>query len=197
MMYIFSRMDMALQGCPCSAVKGMHNHVCCHDMHTLLLASVAMLSLQCYLCKVPLSALTASSVGAAAVCVVAVSPFTCPPQKDINDFDPDSQKLLYFHSCHGFLSDAVDYSRLVFDRLPTLVLTSLIAMHKDLTSKACYVGAGGADSKEASCDEWLVFEVTDTGCGISKQGLASLFTEYVQVKLQILQSELTSATHWC
>lgn len=38
------------------------------------------------------------------------------------------------------------------------------------------------EAMESSCDEWLVFEVTDTGCGISKQGLASLFTEYVQVR---------------
>lgn len=30
-------------------------------------------------------------------------------------------------------------------------------------------------------DQWLVFEVTDTGCGIRQDGLASLFTEYVQV----------------
>lgn len=30
-------------------------------------------------------------------------------------------------------------------------------------------------------DQWLVFEVTDTGCGISQHGLGSLFTEYVQV----------------
>lgn len=45
----------------------------------------------------------------------------------------------------------------------------------------CCVVAEGADSREPSCEEWLVFEVTDTGCGISKQGLASLFTEYVQV----------------
>lgn len=33
----------------------------------------------------------------------------------------------------------------------------------------------------AESDEWLVFEVTDTGCGISQRGLGSLFTEYVQV----------------
>lgn len=32
----------------------------------------------------------------------------------------------------------------------------------------------------AESDQWLVFEVTDTGCGISQRGLASLFTEYVQ-----------------
>lgn len=31
-------------------------------------------------------------------------------------------------------------------------------------------------------DQWLVFEVTDTGCGISQHGLGSLFTEYVQVQ---------------
>ena len=30
-------------------------------------------------------------------------------------------------------------------------------------------------------DQWLVFEVTDTGCGVSQHALASLFTEYVQV----------------
>ena len=33
----------------------------------------------------------------------------------------------------------------------------------------------------AESEQWLVFEVTDTGCGISQRGLASLFTEYVQV----------------
>ena len=33
-------------------------------------------------------------------------------------------------------------------------------------------------------DQWLVFEVTDTGCGISQHGLGSLFTEYVQVLAQ-------------
>ena len=39
-----------------------------------------------------------------------------------------------------------------------------------------------ADSTETDeSNEWLVFEVTDTGCGISQRGLASLFTEYVQV----------------
>ncbi|DBA83742.1 TPA: hypothetical protein ACH3X1_006273 [Trebouxia sp. C0004] len=32
----------------------------------------------------------------------------------------------------------------------------------------------------AESDQWLVFEVTDTGCGISQRGLGSLFTEYVQ-----------------
>ncbi|KAL0047756.1 hypothetical protein WJX82_011186 [Trebouxia sp. C0006] len=32
----------------------------------------------------------------------------------------------------------------------------------------------------AESDQWLVFEVTDTGFGISQRGLASLFTEYVQ-----------------
>lgn len=37
-----------------------------------------------------------------------------------------------------------------------------------------------ADPDGAS-DQWLVFEVTDTGCGISQHGLGSLFTEYVQV----------------
>lgn len=31
-------------------------------------------------------------------------------------------------------------------------------------------------------EQWLVFEVTDTGCGISQDGLGSLFTEYVQVQ---------------
>ena len=35
----------------------------------------------------------------------------------------------------------------------------------------------------AESDQWLVFEVTDTGCGISQRGLASLFTEYVQVSV--------------
>ena len=30
-------------------------------------------------------------------------------------------------------------------------------------------------------DQWLIFEVTDTGCGISQHALSSLFTEYVQV----------------
>ncbi len=35
----------------------------------------------------------------------------------------------------------------------------------------------------AESDQWLVFEVTDTGCGISRRGLASLFTEYVQVSV--------------
>ena len=35
----------------------------------------------------------------------------------------------------------------------------------------------------AESDQWLVFEVTDTGFGISQRGLASLFTEYVQVSV--------------
>lgn len=29
-------------------------------------------------------------------------------------------------------------------------------------------------------DRWLVFEVTDTGCGIAKEGLHALFNDYVQ-----------------
>ena len=42
-----------------------------------------------------------------------------------------------------------------------------------------------ADPVGPTCDsdEWLVFEVTDTGCGISQHALSSLFTEYVQVLL--------------
>lgn len=28
---------------------------------------------------------------------------------------------------------------------------------------------------------WIVFEVTDTGCGVTQDGLQSLFKEYVQV----------------
>jgi hypothetical protein len=29
-------------------------------------------------------------------------------------------------------------------------------------------------------EKWLVFEVSDTGCGVAKEGLRSLFQEYVQ-----------------
>jgi signal transduction histidine kinase len=33
-----------------------------------------------------------------------------------------------------------------------------------------------------SPDRWLVFEVTDTGCGIAKEGLHALFNDYVQAR---------------
>lgn len=45
----------------------------------------------------------------------------------------------------------------------------------------CVLIADSSDGPAAESDEWLVFEVTDTGCGISQRGLGSLFTEYVQV----------------
>jgi len=45
----------------------------------------------------------------------------------------------------------------------------------------------------AESDQWLVFEVTDTGCGISQRGLASLFTEYVQVSVVCK----LSMVQWC
>lgn len=38
-------------------------------------------------------------------------------------------------------------------------------------------------SPNGESGQWLVFEVTDTGCGISQHALSSLFTEYVQVLL--------------
>ena len=50
------------------------------------------------------------------------------------------------------------------------------------------------DASGAESDEWLVFEVTDTGCGISQRGLASLFTEYVQVSPQAAAS-LAAGAH--
>ena len=47
-----------------------------------------------------------------------------------------------------------------------------------------------AESTETDeSNEWLVFEVTDTGCGISQRGLASLFTEYVQVGFLLSPSQ--------
>ncbi len=36
------------------------------------------------------------------------------------------------------------------------------------------------DSEAAQHDKWLVFEVADTGCGVAKEGLCSLFKEFVQ-----------------
>lgn len=39
-------------------------------------------------------------------------------------------------------------------------------------------------------DQWLVFEVTDTGCGISQRGLETLFKEYVQVQRLITSRNL-------
>ncbi len=48
----------------------------------------------------------------------------------------------------------------------------------------------------AESDQWLVFEVTDTGCGISQRGLASLFTEYVQVSVHTL-SLVQRCCPWC
>ncbi|BDA48630.1 probable histidine kinase 3 [Coccomyxa sp. Obi] len=36
------------------------------------------------------------------------------------------------------------------------------------------------DTEAAHHDKWLVFEVADTGCGVAKEGLCSLFKEFVQ-----------------
>ena len=47
----------------------------------------------------------------------------------------------------------------------------------------CRQDVQGNMSQEASTsapDSWLVFEVTDTGCGIAKEGLHALFNDYVQ-----------------
>ncbi len=58
--------------------------------------------------------------------------------------------------------------------------TTFIAFAVVCQSESSIVSADPA-VPAAERDQWLVFEVTDTGCGISQRGLASLFTEYVQV----------------
>lgn len=35
-------------------------------------------------------------------------------------------------------------------------------------------------------EQWLVFEVADTGCGIAPEGLQSLFQQFVQVGMPSL-----------
>ena len=39
-------------------------------------------------------------------------------------------------------------------------------------------------------DSWLVFEVTDTGCGIAKEGLHALFNDYVQASQRLLPAPI-------
>jgi len=39
------------------------------------------------------------------------------------------------------------------------------------------------ETSTSAPDRWLVFEVTDTGCGIAKEGLHALFNDYVQVAI--------------
>lgn len=41
--------------------------------------------------------------------------------------------------------------------------------------------APDGESAAQEPDRWLVFEVSDTGCGVARDGLRSLFKEYVQV----------------
>ena len=43
----------------------------------------------------------------------------------------------------------------------------------------CRAYGRAADGQEQQ--HWIVFEVTDTGCGVTQDGLQSLFKEYVQV----------------
>ena len=40
------------------------------------------------------------------------------------------------------------------------------------------------ETSTSAPDGWLVFEVTDTGCGIAKEGLHALFNDYVQASHQ-------------
>ena len=40
----------------------------------------------------------------------------------------------------------------------------------------------GRDGESGAPERCLVFEVTDTGCGVAKEGLCSLFKEYVQAR---------------
>ena len=63
-------------------------------------------------------------------------------------------------------------STILHERVISILMGGLV-----LSFMLC--SADAADTNQTS--EWLVFEVTDTGCGISQRGLASLFTEYVQV----------------
>ena len=48
----------------------------------------------------------------------------------------------------------------------------------------CRPDSQGSTPQEAGTSapgQWLVFEVTDTGCGIAKEGLHALFNDFVQV----------------
>ena len=42
-------------------------------------------------------------------------------------------------------------------------------------------GSAPQEAGTSAPGEWLVFEVTDTGCGIAKEGLHALFNDFVQV----------------
>ena len=43
------------------------------------------------------------------------------------------------------------------------------------------------DTEAGQHDKWLVFEVADTGCGVAKDGLCSLFKEFVQASPLIVE----------
>ena len=62
-----------------------------------------------------------------------------------------------------------------------------------MLSLVCRPDSQGSTPQEAGTSapgQWLVFEVTDTGCGIAKEGLHALFNDFVQVGSHVRRSHM-------